>query len=125
MSPQPLLISSEIYRKSSYGPRHPLSVQRVPAALDLIRAMGWLDEARYVDSPRATPAQLARFHDPGYIAALQAAESHGADPETCRRAARERFEVGRMCRQYLALYRAIVGVEAELTCREGAPCPSG
>ena len=82
----PLLIGSEIYRRSSYGPRHPLSVQRVPAALDLIRAMGWLDEGRYVDSPRATPAELARFHDAGYIAALQEAEQTGrADAGASRR----------------------------------------
>ena len=83
---RPVLIGSEIYRGSSYGPRHPLSVQRVPAALDLIRAMGWLDEAQYVDSPRATAAELARFHHPDYIAALMRAERDGtANDETRRR----------------------------------------
>ena len=82
----PILIGSEIYRRPSYGPRHPLSVQRVPAALDLIRAMGWLDEGRYVDSPQATPAELARFHDAAYIAALREAERTGrAAAEACRR----------------------------------------
>ena len=86
MTVRPWLIGSEIYRGSSYGPRHPLAVQRVPSALDLIRAMGWLDEARYVDSPRATPAQLTRFHAADYVAALIAAERAGrADAETCRR----------------------------------------
>ena len=85
MMTPPLLIGSEIYRGSSYGPRHPLSVQRVPVALDLIRAMGWLDERRYVDSPQATPEQLARFHHPDYIAALQRAERDGASDEAVRR----------------------------------------
>lgn len=36
--------------------------------------MGWLDEARYRDSPRATVDQLARFHDRDYLAALLDAE---------------------------------------------------
>src|SRR5690606_2704705 len=50
------------------------------------RAMGWLDEAQYRDSPLATPAQLARFHDPGYVAAVMEAEQAGAaDSETRRR----------------------------------------
>ena len=35
----PLLIGSEIYRHSSYGPKHPLAIPRVSTALDLIRAL--------------------------------------------------------------------------------------
>jgi acetoin utilization protein AcuC len=70
----PLLIGSEIYRGSRYGADHPLAIPRVSTALDLIRAMGWLDEARYRDSPRATVGDLGRFHDPAYLAALQDAE---------------------------------------------------
>jgi len=91
MPRQPILIGSEIYRGSSYGPRHPLSAQRVPAALDLIRAMGWFDPSRYLDSPQATPVELARFHDPDYIAAVQRAEREGIrDPEIGRR-----YNIGR------------------------------
>ncbi len=75
MAGGPVLIGSEIYRTSSYGDRHPLSIPRVAAALDLIRAMGWLDERQYVDSPMATPEQLARFHDRDYIAAVMEAEA--------------------------------------------------
>ena len=48
---RPYLIGSEIYRISSYGGRHPLAIPRVSAALDLIRAMGWLDEGRYHRQP--------------------------------------------------------------------------
>ena len=70
MTDEPILIGSEIYRTSSYGHRHPLAIPRVSAALDLIRAMGWLDERRYLDSPRATQEQLARFHAADYIAAV-------------------------------------------------------
>ena len=88
--PAPLLIGSEIYRRSTYGPKHPLAIPRVSTALDLIRALGWLDAARYIDSPRATPEALARFHHPEYVAALQRAEAEGrADP-----ADRERFGIG-------------------------------
>lgn len=90
MSAAPLLIGSEIYRKSTYGPKHPLAIPRVSTALDLIRALGWLDPARYIDSPRATPQQLARFHHPDYIAALHAAEAaQNLSPEL-----RERFHIG-------------------------------
>ncbi|MBX6748020.1 MAG: acetoin utilization protein AcuC, partial [Acetobacteraceae bacterium] len=87
---RPVLIGSEIYRHSSYGPKHPLAIPRVSATLDLIRALGWLPEGAYRDSPRATPEQLARFHDPAYVAALQRAEAtQRADP-----ADRERFHIG-------------------------------
>jgi acetoin utilization protein AcuC len=47
--------------------------------------MGWLDEAQYVDSPRATPAELARFHHPGYIEALMRAERDGTATDDVRR----------------------------------------
>lgn len=73
----PLFIGSEIYRGSSYGPAHPLRVPRVSTVMDLCRAMGWLPEARYHTSPRAKPKALTLWHDPGYIAALQAAEAAG------------------------------------------------
>jgi acetoin utilization protein AcuC len=72
---RPLLIGSEIYRGSTYGPKHPLAIPRVSTTLDLIAALGWLDPARYLDSPRATPAELTRFHTPDYVAALQRVEA--------------------------------------------------
>lgn len=90
MLPRPCLIASEIYRASSYGGRHPLAIPRVSAALDLVRAMGWLDEVQYVDSPMATVEQLARFHDRGYIAAVMRAEREGRLP----RELRERHNIG-------------------------------
>lgn len=71
----PILIGSEIYRRSTYGAKHPLAIPRVSTTLDLIRALGWLDPARYHDSPMASPEALARFHHPDYIAALMRAEA--------------------------------------------------
>lgn len=79
MTPDPLMrpvfIGSEIYRKSTYGPKHPLAIPRVSTCIDLVRAMGWLDPAIYVDAPMASLPELARFHAPDYLAALQAAEA--------------------------------------------------
>lgn len=70
----PLYLGGEIYRHSSYGKKHPLSIPRVSVATDLIRAMGWLPEQRFIDSPQASVEQLARFHDRAYIAAVAQAE---------------------------------------------------
>jgi len=69
-SPAPRFIGSEIYRGSSYGAWHPLRVPRVSTVMDLSRAMGWLDRAQYVPSPRAKKAALTAWHDPDYIDAL-------------------------------------------------------
>jgi acetoin utilization protein AcuC len=72
---RPLFIGSEIYRSSSYGARHPLAIPRVSTVIDLSRALGWLEDEVYLDSPRASPDELARFHAPAYVAAVMAAET--------------------------------------------------
>lgn len=83
--PAPIFIGSNVYRGSSYGALHPLAIPRVPTVVDLCRALGWLPEGAYRDSPRARPAALAAFHTPAYIAALQAAEASQSVPEHIRR----------------------------------------
>ena len=91
MADPPRFIGSEIYRRSTYGARHPLAIPRVSTVIDLSRALGWLPDAVYLDSPRATPAELARFHDPAYVAAVQEVERRQrAAPEV-----RARFNLGR------------------------------
>ncbi|WP_425038830.1 acetoin utilization protein AcuC [Primorskyibacter sp. S187A] len=70
-----LFIGSNIYRGSSYGPFHPLSIPRVPTVIDLARALGWLSPAQYRTSPRAKPAALSLFHTEDYIRAVQDAET--------------------------------------------------
>ncbi|MGP3723125.1 acetoin utilization protein AcuC [Cereibacter sphaeroides] len=77
----PLYIGSEIYRRSSYGGRHPLRVPRVSTVTDLGRALGWLPAASFRTAPRAKPAALTLWHDPAYVAALAAAEAGLAAPE--------------------------------------------
>jgi acetoin utilization protein AcuC len=87
---RPLMVGSEIYRGSTYGPKHPLAIPRVSTTLDLARALGWLPDEAYVESPRATPEELARFHHPDYVAALRRAEARQAVPPEDR----ARFHIG-------------------------------
>ena len=71
----PLYIGSDIYRNSTYGLGHPLAVPRVSTTTDLCRAMGWLPDAVYREAPMASEAQVTRFHDAAYVAALRRAEA--------------------------------------------------
>ena len=87
---RPLLIGSEIYRGSTYGPKHPLAIPRVSTTLDLIRALGWVGPDQYIESPRASPAELQRFHHADYIAALMRAE----ETQSVSAEDRERFRIG-------------------------------
>ncbi|WP_417721282.1 acetoin utilization protein AcuC [Salipiger sp.] len=81
---QATFIGSEIYRGSRYGVRHPLSIERVPAATDLARLLGWLPRGRFRTSPMARPAALRAFHTAPYIDALQRAEAEGRVSEAMR-----------------------------------------
>ena len=87
---RPLFIGSEIYRSSTYGAKHPLAIPRVSAVIDLVRALGWLPDAVYFDSPQATPRQLARFHTPDYISAVMQAEESRQVPDEMR----ARYHIG-------------------------------
>lgn len=98
----PLFIGSNIYRGSSYGAHHPLSIPRVPTVIDLSRAIGWLPPERYRTSPRAKPASLTSFHDASYIAALQRAEEQQQVDEPTRK----KFGLGTMSNPVFAeMYR--------------------
>jgi acetoin utilization protein AcuC len=83
-------IGSEIYRRSSYGPKHPLAVPRVSTCTDLCRALGWLPDWAYIEAPMASVTELTRFHDADYIAALQRAEA----TQSVSDAERARFRIG-------------------------------
>jgi acetoin utilization protein AcuC len=87
---RPLYIGSEIYRGSTYGGKHPLSVPRVSSCTDLCRAMDWLPDAQYRDAPMASVEAIARFHDRDYLAALQRTEAAQAVTD----ADRERYDIG-------------------------------
>lgn len=72
--PSPVFIGNEIYRHSSLGGKHPLSIPRVSTVMDLVEALGWLAPGQYRESRPATPEELGRFHRADYIAAVQTAE---------------------------------------------------
>jgi len=64
-------VSHDIYRQAGYGASHPLAIARVGAVMDLCAALGWLAPAQYRESPRATEAELLRFHSADYLEALR------------------------------------------------------
>jgi acetoin utilization protein AcuC len=86
-----VFLGNEIYRHSSLGGKHPLSIPRVSTVMDMVQALGWLEDGQYRESRPATPIQLARFHREDYIAAVQAAErTLTVSPEDS-----ERYNLGR------------------------------
>ncbi len=87
---RPHYIGSEIYRRSTYGPTHPLAIPRVTTCTDLCRAMGWLPDAQFVAAPMAERADVERFHDPAYVDALFRAEANQSVSEDDR----ARFRIG-------------------------------
>ncbi len=58
--------------------------------IDLVRALGWLDEEFYIDSLKATPARLRQFHDPAYIDAVMDFEATQCAPLEVR----QRYGIG-------------------------------
>jgi acetoin utilization protein AcuC len=80
------MIGSDIYRSSKHARGHPLAIPRVSLAIDLCRALGWLSDATYLESPVASVAELCRFHDPAYVAAVQRCERrrHASEDDKAR-----------------------------------------
>ncbi|MDE2352188.1 MAG: acetoin utilization protein AcuC [Alphaproteobacteria bacterium] len=85
----PLFVGSEIYRRPAYGKNHPLAIARVESAVDLARALGWLNDD-VCKSEAADHSTLQRFHDSAYVAALHNADEQGHVSEEARR----RFNLG-------------------------------
>jgi acetoin utilization protein AcuC len=79
-----VFIGSEIYRLEVFAPPHPLAMPRAMLVKDLCDACGWLSHAQYYESAPASVAELTRFHDPAYIAALQRAEAELDLPKDIR-----------------------------------------
>lgn len=77
----PLFVSHAVYRRFGYGANHPLGIARVGPVEDLCRALGWLPAEAWRESPRATKEELAWFHAPEYIEALEAASEGRAAPD--------------------------------------------
>jgi acetoin utilization protein AcuC len=86
----PLYVGSDVFRRAAFGSHHPLNIVRHSAVFDLVRSLGWLDEADFRSAPPASVDTLTEFHDPAYVAALQAADAAGrVEPDV-----RARFHIG-------------------------------
>lgn len=94
--PRAVFLWSEAFRRGGYGRNHPLAIPRVPLTHDLIAAYGAFAAGEAVQARAATPAQLAAFHDPEYLAAYAAAEAAGTVPM----AARQRYGLGTLENPY-------------------------
>lgn len=89
--PDPVLIGAEIYRKPGFGKNHPLAIPRVGLVMDICEVMGW-SGSHYRESPKATKAQITRFHDPDYVEAVARVSKAGkAEADD-----RERYQLGTM-----------------------------
>jgi acetoin utilization protein AcuC len=85
-------VGHDIYRQAAYGRLHPLTIPRVEAVIDLIRALDWFAPGEYVVSPRASIEELEWFHTPDYVAALRRASETGV----VDREIREHHAIGTM-----------------------------
>lgn len=85
-------VGSDVYRESAFGKHHPLSIIRVSGVVDLCDMLGWFEPGQFRDSPRASQADLERFHYSDYIAALREADRKGS----VEKEVRDRYRIGTM-----------------------------
>jgi acetoin utilization protein AcuC len=85
-----LFVASGFCRQPGFGSRHPLSIPRVSAVLDLCERLGWLEETAYRTALPASVDELAVFHDLNYVHALRASDLAGR----VERETRERYGIG-------------------------------
>lgn len=86
-----VLIGAEIYRKPGFGTNHPLAIPRVGLVMETCEAMGWVG-SDYRESPKASMAEITRFHDPAYVDAVARVSKTGK----AESADRERYQLGTM-----------------------------
>ena len=78
-----VLVFSEQFSHHSYGPAHPLKVERLQLTMDLIRAYGLFDgsETVWVEAKQAEEQDLLLIHSPEYLQILKQANKGGTPPE--------------------------------------------
>jgi acetoin utilization protein AcuC len=86
----PVFVASAFCRRPGFGDRHPLSIPRVSAVLDLCASLGWLDAESLRPAAAAGIDQLTSFHDPDYVEALRSSDAAGR----VERDVRERYRFG-------------------------------
>jgi len=86
MTTQTAFIFTDAYFQFDYGPYHPLRMERLELAFELIQAYGLLDlpQARLLDTVPAKPEALASFHRYEYLNVLKSCNQADYDPEVCR-----------------------------------------
>jgi len=87
-----LFVGSDVYREKAFGKHHPLSIIRVSGVVDICETLGWFDVDQFQDSPRASEAQLQKFHHADYIRAIREADEKGSVDKSIR----ERYRIGTM-----------------------------
>jgi len=85
-SEKAVLVYSKQFGRHSYGPSHPLKVERLQLTMDLIAAYGLLDtpDAPWVEARKADETDLLQFHSAEYLAMLKLANTGQAPPQARR-----------------------------------------
>ncbi|MFN3870113.1 MAG: acetoin utilization protein AcuC [Aquificaceae bacterium] len=84
------LIGSLAYKDLRYTKNHPLRIPRVSLLMELLKAMGLIEEEEMVESLPAPVDKLLLFHKEDYIKALQECDAC----QCVKRDYRERFNIG-------------------------------
>jgi len=85
-SEKAVLVYSKQFGRHSYGPSHPLTVERLQLTMDLIAAYGLLDspDAPWIEARKADETDLLQFHSAEYLAMLKLANTGQAPPQARR-----------------------------------------
>jgi acetoin utilization protein AcuC len=75
---QPILVWDEALREYDFGPGHPLTPRRFGPGIDLLCSLG---ATRIAGAREASDDELARLHDPGYIAQVRSFSDHPWQPQ--------------------------------------------
>ena len=70
-----VLVFSRAFSRHSYGPNHPLKVERLQLTMDLISAYGLFEtsEAPWIEARKADEQDLLLIHSPEYLQILKEA----------------------------------------------------
>ncbi len=88
----PLFVSSDIYKQTGFQGLHPLAISRIGAVEQFCRHLGWLAPNNYAATRPAPKQTLYRFHDTGFVDAIEQADKSGKVSAEVR----ERYNFGTM-----------------------------
>jgi len=79
-----VLVFSKEFGRHSYGPNHPLKVERLQLTMDLIGAYGLFDDAEspWIEAQEADEQDLLLIHSPKYLQVLKECNEGKAPPES-------------------------------------------